>query len=862
VIKNWASRLSITWKIVLASLVGIALFLAGFLAVFLPQIEEMVLSERRLFLKERTDIVLGLFQQYQADIDAGSLDLAEAQRRATRRIKGMSLDKNEYFWIMDTGRPFPRVIAHPGDPTLEGEVFNPARPGTASTVRLSPSGDPLRIVAANPVVAMVDVCLEHGEGYVAYTWPKPRVGGVSPAGIFPKESYVVLFKPWGWIIGTGQYMDDLEQLVGQLRTAAFLFLGFVTLLAVLVAALMAATITRPLRRIMTATASIAQGDLNVHSGLEGTSDELENLSKSFDNMAYQLRQREQERKAADTARRDSERKMRAVFHNSFQLIWLLTPEGVLLECNQSALDYIEGKGDSPLGKHFWDTAWWTGDPAMVFRLHAALDAARDGDFMRFETTFAHPRLGQRVIDFSIKTARDASGAVALIIPEGRDITEIRAMEGRLAHMGMHDPLTGLANRTLLTDRVRHAMQVARRKPGTRQALLYIDINRFKIINDSLGHLAGDAILRDVASRIQRCVRETDTVARYGGDDFVVLLWELASYREAISIARRIRADLSTPLGQADNPISIRVSIGIDLLMNPRNEPEDAVRNAHLAMSHSKARGRGFLKVYTPHLLQQVRTSLAIESEMERGIRTGEFFLRFQPILDTKGGQRLAGFEALCRWSHPERGLILPAEFIPVAEATGLIVPLGRWVLDAACSTLAEFSRLRPECPDVYVAVNLSPLQLERADLVQTVRDAVERHGLDAPRLHLEVTETSLMSGNATMMENILKLKRLGVRMVVDDFGTGYSNLALLTRIHFAVIKIDRSLVWQIQHVLENRTIIKAIVTMAENLGADVIVEGIETTSQRDILKTIGCHVHQGFLYSRPVDLPALAGMRC
>lgn len=332
--------------------------------------------------------------------------------------------------------------------------------------------------------------------------------------------------------------------------------------------------------------------------------------------------------------------------------------------------------------------------------------------------------------------------------------------------------------------------------------------------------------------------------------------------QATAIAKRIQTDLSVPIVLEKQQVVISVSIGVDLLMDPARDPDDIVRNAHLAMSYTKTKRRGFLKVYTNSLLSKVRTSLVIESEMEKGIQEGAFFLQFQPIMDTTRDERLSGFEALCRWRHPERGLIPPDEFIPVAEETGLIVPLGQWVLDTACANLAEMARRRPECTDVFVAVNLSSRQLERNGFARTVQDTLERHELPPARLHLEVTESSLLSGSSSMIENILKLKKLGVHMVVDDFGVGYSNLAILTHIHFSAIKIDRSLIRQIQHMAESRAIIKAVVTMAESLGAAVIVEGIETATQRDILKTIGCHMHQGFLYSRPVDFDVIAGLCC
>ncbi|MBI4958259.1 MAG: EAL domain-containing protein [Desulfovibrio sp.] len=853
-LKRLSSGFKISTKIFITSLAVIAFFLAGFLLVFLPSIEELVISERRHFLKERSETVLNLFRQYDAEVKAGVLTLEDAQGRATRRIKGIILSKNEYFWIMDTGRPLPKILMHPVNPNFEGNVLGASLYNTATAMRYGHATAPIQLHHINPLQAMVTICLENGSGYVTYAWPKPASNDGYTEAFYPKESYVALFEPWGWILGTGEYNDDLIEIISRLRMASFAYLGLATLVAIALAIAMASSITRPLRKVIAASRSIAEGDLEVSSGITGASDELGQLSHSFDNMALKLRQREEERVLADRARQESERKMRAVFENAFQMIWLLTPEGELMECNQSALDAIGAQKTDVLGKHFSETPWWSDSRPKLSQLHAALKAARGGDFVRFETTFMHPHTGDRHIDFSVKSVQDDSGRIKLLIPEGRDITEIRTMEGQLQHMGLHDPLTGLANRTLLRDRIQHALQVAKQKPDTVHAALYLDINRFKIINDSLGHVAGDTILQEVARRILARVRGMDTVARYSGDDFVILLWDLPSWREVIRIARLIQHDLGIPLGPPDNLISIEVSIGAELFLGHHTNPDDVVRNAHLAMSYAKAAARSYFKVYTPRLLNQVRTSLIIENEMARAIREGEFFLLFQPIVDLRRGRRLVGMEALCRWRHPKRGLILPSDFIPVAEETKLIVPLGAWVLDTACASMVEWRKASPDRENVFISVNLSARQLERSDIVQTTRDALERYGLPPELLHLEITESSLMESNSAMMEQIIRLKMLGVHLSVDDFGTGYSNLSLLIRLHFSDIKIDRSLIWQVESLRENRAVIKAITTMAGSLGATVIVEGVETDTQSNALKSLGCNIQQGYYYSRPVAL--------
>lgn len=851
-IKRWASGLKISTKIIIASLIGIVFFLAGFLVVFLPRIEEFSYSERRYFLKERTAAILNLFHQYQAEIEAGELTVQEAQGRAIRRIRGIVLSNDEYFWIMDTSRPYPKMIMHPVIPAYEGQVLDAPIFYSATTKRFGPSDPPEKLGSASFSQAMVDVCLENDSGYLSYVWPKPTKDGGYTEKLYPKESYVVLFKPWGWIIGSGDYSDDIEEIIHHLRNAAFAYLGFVTLVAVLVAIAMASSITRPLYRVMAATRSIAAGDFDAHAGITGSSNELDQLSDNFDHMAQMLRQRDAERKAAEIALAASEKKFRTIFEHTRELFGLLTPEGIVIQANPTALEVVGVDLSEVVGKPFWDTPWWNDDPKKQLELKQALEQARYTGLECFET-YHIDKLGRRIhIDFSVQSVTNDSGDTILFIVEGRDITERHDMESRLRHMALHDPLTGLANRTLLCDRIGQAILVSQRESSSRFAILFIDLDRFKIINDSLGHSVGDEILKDVARRFKTVLRSGDTLSRYGGDEFVAVIKGIRMAREAVRLARKLTNTLDYPIRVGDSRISIQASIGIELNPPQNATPDELIRNANLAMYNAKLLRKGRPKVFTTRLLDSIKSIRFMEQELPSALENGQLQLVFQPIVDLGHGQKTSGFEALCRWYHPENGSVPPMSFIHMAEETGFIVRLGEWVLDKACHTLAGWNRLLPESRDVSISVNVSPRQLGTVGFFGMVRKTLDRHGLKPSQLHLEITETVIMDSLPQTIDQLVELAEFGVRLSIDDFGTGYSNLALLTKLPVSNLKIDLSIIGGLGQKPANMAVVRTIINMAKALNLNVVAEGVESELQREMLVSLGCSMQQGYLYSRPV----------
>lgn len=442
-----------------------------------------------------------------------------------------------------------------------------------------------------------------------------------------------------------------------------------------------------------------------------------------------------------------------------------------------------------------------------------------------------------------EATRLAGGLVA-------DITDRKLLENQLAHMAFHDPLTGLPNRTLCLDRIRQAIERSKRRDNYQYAVIFLDLDRFKLINDSLGHHMGDRLLEGVAGRLRECVRGLDTVSRLGGDEFVVLLEETGSYREIVRIIKRIRRTVGDVFELCDHDIHVTCSMGIVISPCHYDKPEELLRNANIALHRAKSEGRNRFKVFNTRMLEDAIRLMDLENDLRLGLKRGEFFLDYQPILSLCD-RRLRGFEALVRWRRPGKGVASPMEFIPVAEDTGLIVPLGLWVLEEACQTMAAWQAKYPEVRSMSMSVNLSARQLTQPTLVEDVESILHASGLDPRSLKLEITETVIMDNPELSILRLKRLKGLGVRLSVDDFGTGYSSLSYLQRFPIDTLKVDRSFVSDIE-ASENRKIVGAVVALAHSLGLDVVAEGVEVETQSDVLNAFSCEAGQGFLFSRPV----------
>jgi diguanylate cyclase len=426
--------------------------------------------------------------------------------------------------------------------------------------------------------------------------------------------------------------------------------------------------------------------------------------------------------------------------------------------------------------------------------------------------------------------------------------QLEVVNARLHHIATHDALSGLPNRLLLADRLNQAIAAAERHQN-RFAVLVVDLDRFKSINDSLGHMAGDAILKEEAQRLSQVLRKADTLARLGGDEFVLILNEISSTRDVEAIAATLLAAIAHPLRWSDIDLHTSASIGISVFPDHGATAEDLLQNADAAMYQAKKCGRNCHRLFEPSMNTFARERLELENGLRRALTEHEFVLHYQPKVDVRSGG-IESAEALIRWRHPTRGLIAPAEFIPLAEESGLIVPIGEWVLREACRQAFAWQAagLRP----LRVAVNLSALQFKQARLVDVIRSALDEARLEARYLELELTESAVMEDAEQSIETLRKLSELGVRIAVDDFGTGYSSLSYLRRLPLDRLKIDRAFIRDVATSRDDVAIVRAIVSLAHNLHLKVIAEGVETPEQLAFLNELGCDQYQGYHFSAPV----------
>ena len=433
----------------------------------------------------------------------------------------------------------------------------------------------------------------------------------------------------------------------------------------------------------------------------------------------------------------------------------------------------------------------------------------------------------------------------------QDITERKFNEFQLQAEAFHDPLTGLANRSLCLNRISQAMERCKRRGNYHFAVIFSDLDRFKFVNDCFGHSCGDMLLAEFAQRLLRCVRGLDTVARIGGDEFILLLEELESPREAIRITKRLRSLIAEPFRVDNQELNVTTSLGIVLGPTDYSTPEALLRNASIALHRAKDAGRNRFKVFNSRMLDQYNRRMRMENDMRNALVNKEFHLLYQPIFSLRN-YSLIGFEALARWDHPTQGAITPSEFIPLAEETGFIVELGYWALRQACSDMAGWLEESPNGQDVALSVNISTRQFTQPDLVEQIMTIVNRTGMPPEQLKLEITESSLMADTKAALDKINCLKRMGIRFSVDDFGTGYSSMNSLQEFPLDNLKIDLSFVRNMHQTPEKLEIVRAIINLAHNLGLEVVAEGVELTNQRDILASLRCDFGQGYLYSRPV----------
>jgi diguanylate cyclase (GGDEF)-like protein len=442
-----------------------------------------------------------------------------------------------------------------------------------------------------------------------------------------------------------------------------------------------------------------------------------------------------------------------------------------------------------------------------------------------------------------------------IAEQERTSRELEESREHFRHAAFHDALTGLPNRALITDHLRLAIEHTQRDENHRYAVLFLDIDRFKNINDSLGHIAGDRFLVMIARRLETCMRPGDTVARLGGDEFAILLNRLSDYNDSMRVAEQVQNELMRPFNLNGHEVYTTTSIGITLSTLGYEHPENVLRDADTAMYRAKENGKARYEIFDTVMHARAVALLKLENDLRRAIEREELRVYYQPIIALES-EKVSGFEALVRWQHPERGLISPAEFIPVAEETGLILEIGQWVLHEACLQMREWQAQSPHNRPLTISVNLSSKQFTQPDLTERIKQTLQETGLDPRCLKLEITESVVMKSAEVASSMLMQLRALGVQLSIDDFGTGYSSLSYLHRFPVNTLKIDRSFIGRMRADGENSEIVRTIVTLASNLGMEVVAEGVETAYQLSQLRALKCDYGQGYLFSRPLSKEA------
>ncbi len=562
-----------------------------------------------------------------------------------------------------------------------------------------------------------------------------------------------------------------------------------------------------------------------------------------------------DRKKFEQALAESEAKFRSVILNCSDIILILSSQGDITYQNQSMTKILGYSSQHLFGTQI-KTLVHPDDLAKFSQILNEIKTGIDTS-ITIELRFRHQDQGWNTLEMTgINLLSDVS--VNGILINARDITQRKETEEKLQFLAWKDPLTQLFNRAYFSQCIENQFHRKKRNSDYTFALVFLDLDRFKVVNDSLGHAAGDQLLQQIAKRLNVCVRPTDTISRLGGDEFAILLSDVDGLEQVISVAERVSKKLQAPFVLEGKEVFSSASMGIALCPAGEGSPEELLRDADTALYRAKENGRGRYEIFDQEMHQQAVNFLRIETELRKAMHSDALQLYYQPIICLRTG-KLRGMEALIRWHHPEHGLISPENFIPIAEETRLIETLGWWVFQQACSDLQAWDGLGSEQLNLYVSINISTRQFNQPDLVEKIEQAIANRAIDPSRLCLEITESALIQNPDSAAEMFSKLKKVGIKLFMDDFGTGYSSLSYLQRFPVDTLKIDRSFISHIslsenqQSSSENLEIVRAIASLAKNLGINVIAEGIEKACQVQLLKALDCDFGQGYWFAKPMN---------
>lgn len=562
-----------------------------------------------------------------------------------------------------------------------------------------------------------------------------------------------------------------------------------------------------------------------------------------------------ERKQVEQALAASEAKFRSLILNSSDIILILSNQGDIVFQNQS-MNKVLGYPSDILAKLPIQTLIHPEDIGTFSQKMHEIRSGIDSS-VTMEIRFRNKNKDWNTLEMTgINLLGDQS--VNGILMNARDITQRKITEEKLHFLAWKDPLTQLFNRAYFSQCIEDQFQRKKRHLAYTFALIFLDLDRFKVVNDSLGHAAGDQLLQQIANRLKGCVRPTDTISRLGGDEFAILLGDIAGLEQVICVAERISATLQTPFSLEGKEVFSSASMGIALSPTTKSNPEELLRDADTALYRAKENGRSRYEIFDTEMHKRAVNFLKIETELRKAIHANALQLYYQPIMCIQTG-KLKGLEALVRWNHPDLGVISPVKFIPIAEEAGLIESLGWWVFQKACAELKAWDSLGTNLSNLYVSINISTRQFNQPDLVEKIKQSITYYQIDPSRLCLEITESVLIHNPDSAAEMFSKLRDVGVKLFMDDFGTGYSSLSYLQRFPVDALKIDRSFIGHINTAskenseAENIEIVRAIASLAKNLGMTVIAEGIEKNCQVELLKDLNCDFGQGFWFSKPMN---------
>jgi diguanylate cyclase (GGDEF)-like protein/PAS domain S-box-containing protein len=555
--------------------------------------------------------------------------------------------------------------------------------------------------------------------------------------------------------------------------------------------------------------------------------------------------------------REREERFRSLVQHASDLITVLEPDTTVRYQSPSIVRVLGYRPETVLGRKLIDRVHRDDQARFLASLNEMM--SKPGAAVTGEGRVRAKGGAWRYLEFIGSDQRE-NPAIGGIVLNVRDVTERKSLEEQLRDQALHDPLTKLANRTRFTDRLTHAL-VRRARTGTDVAVLFMDLDNFKGVNDTLGHSAGDRLLTQVAERVESCLRASDTVARLGGDEFALLVEDISDVAEATDVADRVLRALEPPFQLEGKELLVRGSIGLAIAPSGVEDAraEALLRDADTAMYVAKARGKGCYLVFDESMQVSMMERLELLANLQRAVEREEFVLQYQPVMSLSSG-RMFGVEALVRWRHPERGIITPLDFIALAEESGAIVSLGRWILREACRQAMQWQREYPDVSDWSLSVNVSAKQLQHASFVEEVAEILADTGVEPRRLILEITESVMMHNAERMQERLRDLKALGLRLAIDDFGTGYSSLSYLKQFPFDLLKIDKSFIDDVREEPQQRELTRAIIELGKTLDLELVAEGIERADQLSRLRELDCELGQGFYFSQPMDPDAIAAL--